>query len=273
MMSRNKGDNHTYDSGYSSSSTKKEKPSGLLGSLKELFSKKGQRKGIIQSSSNTSDIADNYKNFKSNTKNTSEESPFDLSPNAFFNNQGVKRTSDLFKPTKPISPAPQEFEIPVASGPARKSIVGLFNDSAPATTVTSTPPPTDNTVTTDFQQTASPHVFDTPKALSSVSSQSTLKPQEHGTPRALSRKSSASSIQSGAHSNIPVIKISNEEDQENTSMAVADDVPVPVIKALSPQDSDLSIRSEDVNMQSRNIMEKSSRAINRRGSLSNSVGM
>lgn len=277
-------DSHPFDSGYSSSSTnKKEKSSGgLLGSLKELFGKKAEksRKPIIPTTSNGTDIADNYNKFKRNeggNQQSSNVSPYEMSPDFFFSNQGVKKTSDLFKPkqfevsshvTAPKE-KPVDFEIPMAIGPARKSIVGIFDDPPP----NATPPMThtnETTMTTDFLQTVTPHVFaDTPKALSqrsSVSSHSTLKPQENGTPRALSHKSSASSMQSAGFSNLSMVKISSEESQEN----IVKDEPV-VIKTLSPQDSDLSVKSDGPHTSMMN--KEISRAYNRRGSLSNSIGM
>ena len=260
------------DSGYSSSSTKKEKQTGLLGSLKDFFKGKRKKSNMAKSDSDM-DITDNYTNFPSNNarkRSSFSASPYEeghVSPNSFFNNQGgVVKSSDIFRPKpfgvpnggggmmKPKEPSIPEFEIPVASGPTRQPVFGLFGNMPPAATTTTT-----HGLTTAHLVTS--EEVHTPSNRSSVGTPrgSRVGDTPRGSRPELSSIASRSpSLQQGPYPlPMPSQHSSSEEDK---------------MKSLSPQHSDLSVASEDPRLLYKQIQEKeTSRAKVRRGSLPNSL--
>ena len=267
------------DSGYSSASTKKEKQTGLLGSLKDFFKGKRKKGGMSKSGSDL-DITDNYNNFSRNNRNRSSfsTSPYEeqLSPNSFFSNQGgMVKSSDIFRPKpfgapnggggmmKPKEPSIPEFEIPVALGPTRKPVIGLFGDMPSPTTTTTHGLTTAHLATSEDVQTPSnrssvgtpkgSRVGDTPRG-----SRVGDAPRE-SRPELSSIASHSPSLQQGPY---PLAMPSHHSSSDEEKM-----------KALSPQHSgDLSVTSEDPRLLYKQIQEKeTSRARVRRGSLPNSL--
>ena len=233
------GTPHPFDSGYSSSSTKKDKQTGLLGSLKEFFKGKKSRSGI-KSTNSDNDITDNYSNFNRNNRMRSSfsVSPYEaISPNSFFTKQSAMKNSDAFKPkpyvhsrpVEPDEPVVPDFEIPIASGPTRQSIVGLFDTNHTTAAADRT---NDNTTILDN----------------------------------IKDKSRNSSLVGSSHSpaDVPVTVISH--DTRVITGSHFDDER----KNLSPQCSDSSIKSEDPRLLYQQIHEKEQR---RRISLPNSIGI
>ena len=250
--------------GTEDASSKRDKSgNGLLGSLKDFFkvkstprSGKKSRKGIVSKSDSDVDITDNYNNFHrgGGMRSSFGVSPYDaLSPNSFFTNQGgVMKTTDVFKPKqfgaqglkKPKEPPIQEFEIPVASGPARRSVVGLFDNKPNQTsevtqTVAEATPPAD-----DWSRQTTEHrsSTDTPKG-SRGGESSRTSPSLRGL-------------------NVPAVIVSQPNEDEKGSNK----------NKLSSQCSDLSVKSEDPRLLYQQIQEReSSRAVARRGSLPTSI--
>ena len=240
-----------FDSGYSSSSAKKEKSTGLLGSMKEFFKGRKSRNSITKTNSDN-DITNNYSNFHRNNgmRSSFSVSPYEaLSPNTFFTSDGVMKNGGAFKPKSYVVPgglmAPKEtshvpnFEIPVASGPTRQSVLGLF-DTNPGPNPSLSEPISSNTVA--IQPNRTPQI--TTSHLSAPPSHSSSK--QHSS-------SSVGTRSSNSPPEIPVIILNDG-------------------KRMSPQCSELSIESEDPHLLYKQIHEKEkSRGIERRGSLPNSI--
>ena len=270
------------DSGYSSSSTKKEKSGGLLGGLKNFFKgrktaprgegRKKERRSMTLSDSQP-DITDNYYNFRRNDEADSSfrVSPYELTPDAFINNPGLMRPGNELKPKKfshalPVSKKPKEpelpeFEIPIAGGPARRSVVGLFENPPPHVVSQKA----EEGKNLSIGQPGNRSGISTPKE--SVHSHTVVKAHSHTSINSCSHsprnQTHSITVETTADLSITVTHASNEAINSNGGNE----------KKLSPQCSDLSVCSEDPHTLYKQIHQQdSSRALERRGSLPNSIG-
>ena len=246
-----------------SSSEKQSKKPGILGSIRNLFSrnrntnprgKKTKKKhGFpFRRSESEPDITDNYNFFQKNfggegIRSSFYESPYDdLSPNSFFSEEGLRKKPELKQKKygkSPVIPSrekipesPPDFDIPISAPPSRPGLRNIFDISA--TKDSEIENKDDNKSSTPSSRPTSSNKSKTP-----VQSRPILKSSPELLPQHLN------TYEEERHSGRPSPR-----------------------KRLSPQSSDLSVKSSTSDRHDRYMMIHRQRPFERRGSLPNSLG-